>query len=50
MFSFVFRPFCWPMTTTGSPSSFAKPPTMAWSAANRRSPSTSKKSVKMSPR
>jgi hypothetical protein len=29
MFSFVLRPFCCPMTTTGWPSNLAKPPTIA---------------------
>ena len=31
-FSFMARPFCWPMTMTDRPSRHAHPATMAWSS------------------
>src|SRR3990172_132243 len=42
--SLTLRPFWWPMTTTGAPSSRPIPPTIAASSANARSPSNSRKS------
>ena len=45
-FSLVERPFCWPSTSTGSPSRRASPPTSAASSAKLRSPCSSIQSVK----
>ena len=44
IFSLVSRPFCWPITTQVSPLKRARPPTIAVSSANTRSPCSSSNS------